>query len=391
MKLKKTRNLKVLSWIIALQNSPLAFFETIFFMMVTDSYLITMNLFLVIKLTLAISEVPTGIISDRFLGRKWTYLAGSFSLIISFIFYVLGWYNYQFLFIGAVFQSIGTAFNSGNTTALLHDNLKKIGEDKNYSKYLGAFGSVKFIYLGISLIVSGLLAHYFHILYVIYFIGLQRFITFSVGFFLKDITTYHKEKISFSGAIAHLIKAIKLFRTNKRLRLLAMISVLERGFIGSPRRLSRVFFKMFLPFSMFGLFMAGNLFIQSFASHFAHSIIKKFGYLKTFLKCDFFSIPLQAVGYIFPSILSPFLIQLGDDTTPIRGVAKSSLLHKEFTDKQRATMESLISIFGSLSYALFGILLGWIADAFSLRFALLFAVGCRLLLFPLFFKIFKYD
>jgi hypothetical protein len=52
-------------------------------------------------------------------------------------------------------------------------------------------------------------------------------------------------------------------------------------------------------------------------------------------------------------------------------VAQKSLLQKEFSDKQRATMGSLNSLGKSLFFGVVTILLGWVADKTNPRIALI--------------------
>ena len=66
---------------------------------------------------------------------------------------------------------------------------------------------------------------------------------------------------------------------------------------------------------------------------------------------------------LFPSIFSPLLLAATSFSYGINNVAKEALFQKEFTDKQRATMGSLNSLFGSLFFAIFAYSFGLIADS----------------------------
>jgi hypothetical protein len=52
-------------------------------------------------------------------------------------------------------------------------------------------------------------------------------------------------------------------------------------------------------------------------------------------------------------------------------VAKGGLMQREFSDEQRATMGSLESFFGSLSFAVFAFLLGALAERIGATSALI--------------------
>ncbi len=51
--------------------------------------------------------------------------------------------------------------------------------------------------------------------------------------------------------------------------------------------------------------------------------------------------------------------------------SEQNLLQNEFTSEQRATMGSLNSLFGSLSFAIFAVILGIFADNFGPKNALI--------------------
>ena len=74
-------------------------------------------------------------------------------------------------------------------------------------------------------------------------------------------------------------------------------------------------------------------------------------------------INIIAVG--IPTILSPFLMTLASLKYGITTVAENSLLQKEFTNHQRATMGSLNSFAGSIFFGIVAFILGKMADIFT--------------------------
>jgi hypothetical protein len=60
-------------------------------------------------------------------------------------------------------------------------------------------------------------------------------------------------------------------------------------------------------------------------------------------------------------------------------MSKSSLMQKEFTDEQRATMGSLNSLAGSLFFSLISVMLGLVADQVGPTKALLGLQGFSLI------------
>jgi MFS family permease len=82
------------------------------------------------------------------------------------------------------------------------------------------------------------------------------------------------------------------------------------------------------------------------------------------------------------TVASPFIMMFYGAPYGPSDTAKQHLLHKEFTDAQRATMDSLNSLVTSIVYAGFLVLVGYLADQYSPRISLLV---CNLFLLPIFF------
>ena len=73
----------------------------------------------------------------------------------------------------------------------------------------------------------------------------------------------------------------------------------------------------------------------------------------------------------------------------VGATASRTLLHKEFTDKQRATMGSLNALAGSLFFALFAFFIGLIADAIGPVKALLLGEILMISVIMIYWNLFK--
>ena len=78
-------------------------------------------------------------------------------------------------------------------------------------------------------------------------------------------------------------------------------------------------------------------------------------------------------GLLVPTVFSPALMALNSIFFGVNNVAKGNLIQQEFSDQQRATMGSLNSFVGSLSFAVFSFVLGALADRIGVTPALTFA------------------
>lgn len=383
---KSVKNLNLLKWVFALKNTPLYFFIIIYLYDVTGSYLISGNLILLTIITQNIMEIPMGVLSDKYLGRRGTYISESIAFMISLVFLILGSVNYLYLIPARFFQGIGRALNSGNKNAFLYDSLKDLKKEKEYHKYISEYNMYRYLYWSVSLLVSGFLAQKFGIISIIYLCMVQRVGCLILGYLLSEPKSHKvdRDKIK-SKKSSHTRDSFKLIFKNKKLFLISLIHVFRSSFFGAADKFITSFYKLFLSFNVLGIIASASLFLHAYISKYSNKIIEKFGELKTLKIIELFVIPIQVIAYSIPTIISPFLIELSMQAHPVSENTENSLLHKEFTDEHRATLESIVAIFSTFFIAIFTSLIGLAADIYSLRTALLITVICRLTLVPILF------
>ena len=95
------------------------------------------------------------------------------------------------------------------------------------------------------------------------------------------------------------------------------------------------------------------------------------------------------IAYGKPTLVSPVLMASSSIFYGATMVSKKSLMQKEYTQEQRATIESLNSFFRNILYALFSPLLGIIADSYGPANALIFVQFCMLSVLYINFKLKK--
>jgi hypothetical protein len=72
-------------------------------------------------------------------------------------------------------------------------------------------------------------------------------------------------------------------------------------------------------------------------------------------------------------------------------VAEKTLMQHEFSDHQRATMSSLISLGGSVGFAIMSVILGGLADLMGPAKALIVLTAISLPIIYLYWRLFKND
>ena len=382
MQLKK--NIKLLGWFNFFTDfvffAPVAI---IYFQKVTGSFALGMSIFSVAYVSSAIFEVPTGVVSD-FLGRKKTIIFGAACSAICIALYAVGIY-YWVLFLGALFQGLSRAFYSGNNDALLMDTLKEAGQEKEYHSHLGKISAMFQIGLALAAVVGSLMAAKSFAL-VMWASVVPQICAFVIALRIKEPQVHTKQS---GNVFLHIKESLRQFKINDKLRLATIVSALRFSVGESAYFLRQAFFKTLWPLGALGIpQMIGNI-CGAFSYYFSGKVINKFGLFKV-LNFEVISNRIvNLVAIIFPTVVSPILMASTSITFGVGSVATNSLLQKEFTDRQRATMGSLNSLVGNILFGIFAVLLGYIADKVGLIGALITAQ--TILFIPLIFyrKIWK--
>ncbi len=331
----------------------------IYFSQVTGSFASGMSIFSIAMISSALFEIPTGVFSDR-IGRKKTVIMGSTAAIIFSIFYAIG-QSFWILAIGAIFEGLSRSFYSGNNDALLHDTLAISGNEHEYDEFLGRVSAMFQAALATSAILGSILA-YFSFPLIMWMSVIPQLICFLISFMLIDPKVVSSE----SGNIyQHLKKAYSNFRINKKLRLLSLSTILGYGFGEAGFLFQSAFYNTLWPLWAIGIAKTISNFVAAISFHFSGRLIKKFGGLNLLIASSLYARIINIFSSALPTILSPLLIASTSVFYGARIVSESSLMQKEFTNQQRATMGSLSSFAGSLFFGAISIIIGITADRLS--------------------------
>lgn len=379
------RNIKLLAWFNFFTDfrlyGPLAI---IYFSQVTGSYALGTSIFSAVMISSALFEVPTGILSD-FLGRKKTLALGALASAVSIVFYASA-LSYWLLLVGAVMEGLSRSLYSGNNEALLHDSLKQEGLERNYHNFLGKLSSMFQIALAISAVLGGIVAQ-FNFALVFWLSVIPQLICFVLSLQIIEPKIHTKDQ---SGNIyKHLKESIVLFFKNPKLRLVSLSSILSYGFGEASYQFRGAFFVSVWPIWAIGIAgMLSNL--GAFLSYyFSGKVIDKFGAFKSLFLGSVYSRFIDFVSLIFPSLFSPILMSTTSIHHGVSNVAKSSLMQKEFSDHQRATMGSLNAFGGSIFFAVTAFFLGLAADRFNPPQAMILLEILMLINVYVYWKLFK--
>lgn len=336
----------------------------IYFARITGSYTLALSLLSIMILSAAVFEVPTGVFSDR-IGRRKSVIIGAFCSTFAAIFYAIG-LNFWILAAGVILEGLARSWFSGNNEALLYDTLHSEKREIDYGEYLGRTSSMFQIagMLG-ALIGSGLVLYSFSLIMWLSVITQTMCIVIAWRFIEPTI---HSPKSG--NMFTHLRTAIIEFWKNRKIRLLTSENALNYGVGESVYQFSSVFIQTIWPLWAIGLAKTiGNLAAAS-SYWFGGTLVKKFGALNLLLTAGVYGISINLFAIAVARLISPILMSSSSFFHGVTQVARGKLLQDEFTHSERATMGSLNSFIGNISFAVFSPLLGLFADLYGPQTAL---------------------
>ncbi|MFZ2025474.1 MAG: MFS transporter [Microgenomates group bacterium] len=337
----------------------------LYFAKVTGSYTLAMSLFSVTMFSSALFEVPTGILSDK-IGRRKTVILGAVAAVGSVVCYAIGG-NYAFLAVGALFEGISRAFYSGNNDALLHDSLRDLKKTEFYDHYLGKVSAMFQAALTIGTVVGGVIA-YFSFAWVMWLSVIPQIICLFVAFSITE-PTKHKNKTT--NIYAHLFNSIHHIMQNKKLRLLSIYQIIGFGVGESSFQFKSAFVATLWPTWAIGISKAISFAGGGVSFWFAGTLMKKFGGLNLMLFDTCINRVINILSLLFPTVASPVIMSSTSFLYGVTEVATNSMMQKEFTEHERATLASIISFGSNVAFGIFSIILGYLADLTTPAIAML--------------------
>jgi len=344
----------------------------IYFARVTGSYALAMSLFAITMLSSALFEIPTGIFSDM-LGRKKTMMLGALCSVFYTTCYAFGG-TFLMLFFGAIFEGLSRSWYSGNNDAFLHDSLRDIGKKDLYAHYLGKTSAMFQAALMIGAVSGSIIAQWSFPI-IMWLSVIPQGVCFIISFFMKEPAYIGKDKTNIFSHIK--ISALHLWN-NKVLRLLSFGDIIQFGIGESSFQFGSAFINTVWPIWAVGfskMISFGGAFVSFWYSS---KFIKKIGGYNALIIANVYTRIVNFVAYGIPTFLSPVLMGSSSLFYGINSVAQNSLMQKEYTENQRATLGSLNSFIGNIFFAVFAPLLGVVADLYGPAKALIFVQICML-------------
>jgi predicted MFS family arabinose efflux permease len=176
---------------------------------------------------------------------------------------------------------------------------------------------------------------------------------------------------------------------NKKLRLLILAQAVGYGAGESNFRFMGAYVNSLWPAWGVGLYRGLNHTCGFTGFWFAGRLVDKIGKPRTLMATNIVPTFLQITAAGLSNMVSPILLALGSIFFGPETVACDQLMQDDFTDAQRATLGSVSSLMGSLSYAICAIGIGAVSDHFGLAAGIAFGAAAGFAALPLFMHLFR--
>ena len=322
-------------------------------------------------------EIPSGYFSDT-IGRKKTIIIGCTFGVLGFMIYSIS-YGFMGFLIAELTLGLGASFLSGTDSAILYDTLAETKREKEYSKIEGKMLAVGNFSEGIASFLGGFLA--LISLRTPFYIETIVMLS-AIPFALTLIEPARQKYEQTESPIKEIAKIVKYsIHHNREIKWLIFYS----GFV-SASTLTMVWFiqpyfnLVGLPLAYFGVAWGILNFSVGIFSIYAHKFEKLIGRKKSLISL----IIISFIGYLILSILNSLwgiiFIFLFYFVRGINGPILKDYINKIISSNMRATVLSVKSLVGRLTFSIIGPFIGWLADVYSLQAALLSSGSIFLLL-----------
>lgn len=379
-----TRNIRLM----ALHNFLVYFrphwaFLAIYCAQVTGSYTIGMAVLATHRIVGALADIPTGMLSDR-IGRKHTLVLGSTLLLLATTCFAFAT-SAAAMFAGALFIGLAESMFSGNNDALLYENLQERKKIDMLTRYQGRSDSVVNLALGLSALLSIAFAQ--DGLRLVFLIGMipHALALFVSIFFMNKRLPKEQPHSQWN----HVKESLRYVLRNKRLSLLMAGNALGSGAAEAHFAFITVFIQQLWPTWGLGLYRATHHLMGFSGFLFVHKILSHIKPIVAIIAIRIY-VPIScALALLLANAFSPLFYLSNGLTYGTTTVGMKTLMQKEFTDKQRATLGSVASFATKFVYGFTNLALGILADHIGVRAAAGFAIALGLCSLPFYLKAFK--
>lgn len=319
-------------------------------------------------------EIPTGILADLY-GNRLSIIISKFLIFISFLFFAFAG-NFWWLLIANLIYELGKSFRSGTETAYVYNYLDY---DRLAPRYTEVKINQKFyarISESLAALIGGFIAYRYGFSVVFLVAALPALVNFLQTLSwtkLPGDKRTEKPVFSIKKQLLFTREAFSSLRQNKiARRVILNISVFATAFVALDKFIQPYMKMSGLDLQHFGAVYAIFLIIVAFVVKFAATLEEKWGAINIMNYSVFFAfIPLVILALGANSIFMVALFFLVLMIDNFRSPVANTLFHDHIASDKRATMGSILELFKSVNNLWFLPLIGYLADIYSIKIAIL--------------------
>ncbi len=354
--------------------SPLA---VVYFDQVTHSYAMAMLAFSLVNISQSLAEIPCGMFSDR-ISRKMTLMLGALFMCVNMILWAMAGFlgAAWLLFAGSVLRGIGLALKSGTDTAMIYESLQEIKKNKLFNQIIA--NVLSFYQLGalIAAFAATFVTYYFSLQFLVYLAVVPYAANLIVTALLVNPKSRFERGLS---PKEQLKKSLLVFVKNKKLRRYALLQSFNNSILVSAYRFEPSYYEQLVPIYYVNVArLLQNT--MGWISFQLVALFNKVGLFKLFCYSVFGNSIVKIIGLIMNNPITPFFCSLQNLFYGVNSASATTLLQQQYSPSLRATMASVVGLFGNIIMAILGFLFGWAADVSSPRTILFIAALANLAL-----------
>jgi len=321
-----------------------------------------------------IIEIPTGVFADKYGNRK-SIILSKFLIFVSFI--IFGFANsFIVLLVANLIYELGKSFRSGTETAFIFNYLS---QDKNHPSYTKIKINQKFyarISESVSALIGGFIAYRLGFNIVFFIAAIPALINFIQTLSWEKIKTDEESKenkISLRENWEFIKIAFSEIKNNKTvLNIILNIAFFSASFSALEKFVQPYMKNSGIELQYFGIFYSVFLIIIALIVKASSRLEDKWSAKKIMNYSGFIAflalIPLGLGGNSVLMVGLFFIVLLLEN---FRSPVANNLFHEQVPNQKRATMGSILELFKSLNKLWILPFIGYIADIYSMKTAIL--------------------
>lgn len=345
--------------------------KVVYFAHVTGSLFLASCLMVMSQGTQALFEVPTGIWSDR-LGRVLCLRLQAIAGFASVACYAVGG-SYAWLVAGALFDGLWRSLMSGNDEAMLYESVRQMGETTRFPQYLARMNMAMELSGFSAMVVGGFLAAA-GFGWALWLSAIMNIPALVISWRLVE-PRRHKAPAA-KSTWSHFREAAGYMRRHPVLRQLALAQIISEGC--STFALWPAFYATLMPLWLVGGMYSVNYIESALGFRASGWFLKRWRPMQVVFGGEVLARAMFLPALIWPGPWTPAVMAAAGAPYGPMTVALGTALHNHYTDHQRATMASIISLASNAVYAVFTLGIGLAADHFGAGRAILLGQVCLL-------------